>query len=212
MPIRLVLADDHPLILDGLGNLFRLEPDVHVLACCRTGEDTLRAVRQHCPDVLLLDICMPGKDGLAVLRELQNEQLLTRVVVLTAALGDHVALEALRLGVKGIILKEMASQLIVQCIRKVHAGGQWFERDVTGRAVDTLLRREAGACALARVLTVREREIIQFVAEGLRNRDIATKLFISEGTVKLHLHHIYEKLHLDGRFALVRYAQDQALV
>jgi len=212
MSIRLVIADDHPLILDGLENLLRLEPDMEVLARCRDGEETLRAVHQHKPDILILDIHMPRKDGLAVLQEIREEKLPTRVVILTAELDENEALKLMRLGVGGVILKEMASQMVVQCVRKVHAGGQWLERHSTSRMLDKLLQREAGVHELAGVLTPREIEIMRLVASGLQSKAVAKELYISEGTVKSHLHNIYDKLHLDGRLTLLRYAQDKGLV
>jgi DNA-binding NarL/FixJ family response regulator len=212
MSIRLVIADDHPLILDGLENLFRLESDVEVLARCRTGEETLQAVRQHQPDLLILDIRMPQKDGLAILQEMCEEKLPTRVVILTAELDEKEALRLLRLGVKGIVLKEMAPQMLVQCVRKVHAGGQWLERLSTGHVLDKLLRREAGARELAGILTPRELEVARLITGGLPNKTIAQNLHVSEGTIKVHLHNIYDKLHLDSRLALLRYAQDKGLV
>ncbi|MBI3780014.1 MAG: response regulator transcription factor [candidate division NC10 bacterium] len=212
MPIGLVLADDHPIILDGLDHLFRQEEDFKVLARCRDGEETLQAVRKHRPDVLILDLRMPGKDGLAVLREVRKEKRPTRVVLLTAEMSDAEALEAIRLRVNGVVLKEMAPQLLVKCIHKVHAGGQWWEKRSLGRAMETMLRREAGEREIAGVLTPRELQIVRLVASGLHNKEIADKLTISEGTVKIHLHHIYEKLHVDGRLELTLYAQDKGLV
>src|SRR5215510_2878355 len=151
MAIRLVIADDHPLMLNGLESLFHLEPDVEVLARCRDGEETLQAVYQHRPDILILDIRMPRKDGLAVLQELHEGKLPTRVVVLTAELCENDALRLLRLGVSGVVLKEMAPHLLVQCIRKVHAGEPWVERRSVSRVLDKLLRREAGARELTGV-------------------------------------------------------------
>ena len=212
MSISLVLADDHPIVLDGLEHLFRLERDFKVLACCRDSEETLQAVRKHRPDVLVLDIRMPGKGGLEVLRQVGKEKLATRVVLLTASLSEEDALEAIRLRVSGVVLKEMAPRLLVQCIRKVHAGGQWLEKRSFGRAIETMLRREAGARQMAEVLTPREIEIVRLVASGLRNKVIAGKLHISEGTIKVHLHHIYEKLQVDGRLELTLYAKDNGLV
>ena len=155
MPISLVLADDHPLLLNGLENLFRLEKDIQVLARCGDGVEALRAVREHRPDILILDIRMPRMDGLAVLRALKMEKLRTRVVLLTVALDEDEVLEAIRLGVRGVVLKEMAPQLIVQCVRKVHAGGEWLERSSVGRALEMMLRREAGALQIAGLLTPR---------------------------------------------------------
>jgi DNA-binding NarL/FixJ family response regulator len=212
MPIRLVLADDHPVMLDGLQNLFQQEADIQVLACCRDGEETLRSVHQHRPDVLILDIRMPKKDGLAVLQEIQQEQLPTRVVLLTAGMNDDEVLEAMRLGVGGVILKEMAPHLLVQCVRKVHAGDRWLEKYSVGRALEKMLRREAGAREIRKLLTPREIEIVRLAARGLPNKEIASKLSISEGTVKSHLHNSYEKLHVDNRMALLRYLQDKGLL
>jgi DNA-binding NarL/FixJ family response regulator len=212
MSIRLVLADDHPPILQGLTLLLRQEPDLEVLAVCRDGEETLQAVRQFQPDVLILDILMPGKDGLAVLRELRQLEIPTRVILLTAAIDEDNLLEAMRLGVGGVVLKEMAVPLLIQCVRKVYAGDQWLERHSIGRAMEKMLRREAGTREVAKLLTPRELEIVRLAASGLRNKEIASRLTISEGTVKIHLHRSYEKLHVDSRIALLRYAQTKGLV
>lgn len=212
MAMRVVLADDHPIVLDGLETLFRMEQDIQVVARCVNGDEALQAVRQYGPDILILDIRMPGRDGLAVLREMRDEDMPTQVVLLTVALDEEETLEALRLGVRGVVLKEMAPQMLVQCVRKVHAGEQWLERRSVGRALEKLLSREAGSREVAGVLTPREIEVVRMVASGSRNKEIADRLSISEGTVKIHLHHIYEKLHLNGRLELARYAQDKGLV
>jgi DNA-binding NarL/FixJ family response regulator len=212
MSIRLVLADDHPLILNGLENLFRTEKEFEVLACCIDGIETLQAVRKHQPDVLILDIRMPKKDGLDVAREIQKEKLPTRVVLLTAELDEGEFLEAIRLGVKGIVLKEMAPQMLLKCIRKVHAGEQWMEMRSAKQALEKMLRQEAGVREVAAILTTQEMTIVKMIAGGLRNKEIADKLHISEGTVKTHLHNIYEKLNIDSRLALLRYAQEKGLV
>lgn len=212
VPIRLVLADDHPIVLDGLENLFRLEPDFRVVARCVNGEECLAAVRRYEPDVLILDIRMPRHDGLTVLRELSREPHPTKVVLLAAALEEEEVLEALRLGVRGMLLKELAPQMVVQCVRKVHAGGQWVEKQAFGRALDTLLRREAGEREAASVLTPREIEMVGMVARGLRNRELSQRLSISEGTVKIHLHNIYRKLKVENRVELILYAQAKRLV
>ena len=212
MPITLVLADDHPLILDGIENLFQLEKDFKLVARCVDGEEALRAVRVHRPDVLVLDIRMPVRDGLSVLREMKKEKLPTRAVLLTAALDEDELAEAVRLGVRGLVLKELAPKLLVQCIRQVHAGELWLEKRSVAGALEKLLRREAGKQEVARVLTPREVEIVHQVAAGLRNKEIAERLFIGEGTVKIHLHNIYQKLGVDSRLKLTRYAQEKGLI
>jgi DNA-binding NarL/FixJ family response regulator len=212
MVIGLVLADDHPIVLDGLEQLFHAEEDFKVLARCRSGEETLEAVLTHQPDVLVLDIRMPGMDGLGVLRAMKKEKLSTRVVLLAAALDENETMEAIRLGVKGVVLKEMAPRLLVQCVRKAHAGEQWLEKRSFGLLLEKLLRREAGALEVAGVLTPREIEIVRMVARGLRNKEIAAQLSLNEGTVKVHLHNIYEKLHVENRVSLTLLAQDKGLV
>ncbi len=212
MPASLVLADDHPIVLDGLERLFTGQPDLAVVARCVDGTEALRAVREHRPDVLVLDVRMPGLDGFAILRELQRDGLPTRVVLLSAELDEDQVLEAVRLGVRGVVLKEMAPRMLVECVRKVVAGEQWIERRSLGRALDRMLRREAGLREVAALLTAREIEIVRLVAEGLRNQAIAERLHISEGTVKVHLHNIYEKLGVESRVALTVYAREKGLV
>ena len=211
MPITLVLADDHPLILDGLENLLKVEQDFSVLARCGAGGETLEAVRQHQPDILVLDLRMPGMDGFQVLRSLKTTKIATRVVLLTAALDEEALVEVISLGVRGVVLKEMAPQLLVRCIRTVHAGGQWLERQATTRALETLVRREAGLRHASSILTPRELAIVRAIATGSRNREIAERLNISEGTVKVHLHNIYQKLGVDSRLALMIYARENAI-
>jgi two-component system, NarL family, nitrate/nitrite response regulator NarL len=212
MPIRLVLADDHPIVLDGLEQLFRLSRDFLVVARCRDGEETLKALRLYRPDILILDIRMPRCDGLQVLRNLQTEGLPTQVVLLTADLEEAQLLEALQLGVSGIVLKETAPRLLVDAVREVHAGGRWVDKGSANRALEKLLRREQEGRVAEPPLTPRELEIVRMVARGLRNRNIAEQLQISEGTVKIHLHNIYEKLGVDGRGELAFHARNKGLV
>jgi DNA-binding NarL/FixJ family response regulator len=212
MAISLVLADTHPLVLYGLETLFRLQPDFKVLARCRDAEETLRALRTHSPDVLILDARMSDGDGWTVLTKIKKEQLPSRVVLLSAALDEDEVVRAIRLGVRGVVLKEMEPELLVRCIRKVHAGGQWWETRSVGRALDRLLRSEAGAREIAGILTAREIEITRMVANGRRNREIADQLSLSEGTIKTHLHNIYQKLNVGSRLQLTLLARDRGLV
>ncbi len=212
MSISLILADDHALILDGLEKLFSLEKDLKIMARCLDGEETLTALRKHNPDILILDIRMPGKGGLAVLQAMRDENITTPVVLLTAAVDEEEVVEAIRLGVRGLVLKELAPKLLIQCVREVHAGGLWLEKHSVTTALQKLIRRESGRQEAAQILTGREIEIVKEVAAGLRNIEIAKRLFISEGTVKIHLHNIYQKLDLDSRTKLTRYAQEKNLV
>ncbi len=212
MSIRVVLADDHPLVLTALEQLFEAEPDLEVIGRHRDGAAALEDVRKQEPDVLVLDLRMPGMDGVSLLRELKGDSLRTRVVVLTAAVDEREVLEAIRLGVQGVVLKEMAPRLLVDAVRKVHAGGRWVETQLAGRAMEEMLRREAAIEKLSQMLTGREIEVARLAAAGLRNAQIAERLYISEGTVKIHLHHIYGKLNVARRPDLERYAKEIGLV
>jgi len=213
MPIRVALADDHPIVLDGLEQLFRLEPDIAIVARCRNADEALRALRtEDPPDVLVLDLLMPGGGGLELLRAVSGTSLATRIVLLTAVVDDDQLLEAIRLGACGVVLKDMAPQLLVDAIREVHRGGEWLEQGLGGRALRRLLSREMRSSEAARLLSGREREIVRLAASGLRNRAIADRLSISEGTVKVHMHNIYEKLDVSGRIELTHYARENGLV
>ncbi|HEV7517707.1 MAG TPA: response regulator transcription factor [Thermoanaerobaculia bacterium] len=211
-PIRLVVVDDHPLILEGLDRLFRLEEDLEIVAKCVNAKEALEAVRAHRPDLLILDLRLPGRRGLEVLEEVQREGLPTRTVLLTGAITEEELVEALRLGVRGVVLKEMAPELLVRCVRKVWAGELWLESGLLGRAVTGMLHRDGVAGGGRRTLTAREIRIVRMAASGLHNREIAEELSITEGTVKVHLHNIYEKLAVTGRVELTIYARDQGWV
>lgn len=212
MAITLVLVDKCPIVLDGLMQLFQAEPDMRVVARCTTRKEAIEVVGKHRPDVLILDICIPFADGLAILREMKKVKLPTRVVLFTTSIDEDQVLEVIRLGVRGMVLKEMAPQYLVRCVRKVHDGEQWLEKHSFGRALDKLLQREAAAREIAGILTLREIEIVRMVVGGRRNREIADGLSVSEGTVKTHLHNVYKKLRVDSRVALTLYAQRKGLV
>lgn len=212
MSIRLVLADDHPLILDGLERLFEGEDGFEVLARCADGEETLAAVRDGRPDVLVLNLHMPGMDGVEVVQTLKEEGHPTRVVILTSDLDEREALECLRQGVAGIVLKEMDSIFVLRCVQKVAAGDVWVERRSFSRAMEHLLRREAGAQRVAGTLSPRELEVVRLCAQGGTNAEIAQTLSLTEGTVKSHLHNAYRKLDVRGRADLTRFAHEHGLV
>jgi len=210
--IRLVLADDHPLVLEGLEHLLAAEPDCEVVARCGNGKQALEAVRRHKPDILILDSRMPVVSGLEVIRTLARAQSPTRVVLLAEGSDEELIREAVRLGVRGVVLKEMPQASLLQCVRRVHGGEYWLEWRSASRILEELLRKEQGAQDIARLLTPREQEILHLLCRGQRNKEIAKHLLISEPTVKVHLRHIYEKLQVKGRLALLRFAEDKGLL
>ena len=210
--IDIVLADDHPVVRRGLTQFFEEVDDLRVVAECEDGESALNEVRKHNPDVLIVDLRMPRASGLEVLRRLRSEEIQPATIILAGNISDEEVVEAMRLGAKGVVLKEMAPMLLVQCIRKVASGGVWLEKEAIGRALGKLLQGAGEAARARNVLTPREIEIVKMVAEGFGNREVAERLFISEGTVKTHLHTIYEKLGLKGRVQLVAYVRENGLM
>ena len=211
-PIRLVLVDDHPIVLDGLQRLFDSHSAFQVVRCCSNGDAALAVLETEPVDVLVLDLRMPGKSGLDVLRAISSKDLQCRTVLLTAALRDDDIVEAVRLGASGVVLKESSPDSLLECVRRVHNGEQWIDRETLARAFGRVLQREAADREVGKTLTPREIEIVRMVAQGLRNKVIAERLSISEGTVKIHLHNIYDKLGVDGRLELVLLAQNRGLV
>jgi len=205
--IRLILADDHRIILEGLEQLFRREREFQVLATCTSGQDALIAVRRHKPDVLVLDYQMPRGDGLSTLKAVRAEGLTTRVVLLTATMDEDDVLDAMQAGVHGLVLKESAAVNLVNCVRRVAAGQRVLDESMVSRALDRMAQRQD----VSNTLSARETEIVKMVASGLRNKEIAGKLAIGEGTVKSHLHTIYEKLGVHGRVELTLYAQERGI-
>jgi DNA-binding NarL/FixJ family response regulator len=212
MSINLVVADPHPVFLLGMERLLTAEADMNVLAYCTSTGEIQEKIRQERPDLLILDLGFRDRNGLDLVRELRRENVPIKVIVLTNGLDDEQTIDTLRLGVQGILLKNMPAHLLPQCIRKVHAGGQWVEKQSLGHAFEKMLRREAGARRMATILTSRETQIMCLVAQGLSNRAIAERLAVGEGTVKVHVHNIYSKLGVDNRVDLTLYAQRKGLV
>jgi two-component system nitrate/nitrite response regulator NarL len=211
-PIRVVLADGHPIILDSLAALLSEQRDFEVVARCQDGQETLRAVRAQRPDLLILDLRMPGRDGLQVLRELRAERNQSRAVLLVNRIDDEQLLEATRLGARGVVLKDMAPPLLVGCLRRVHAGELWIERNALVRAFAKLLQRESSTREISDLLSRRALEIALMAARGMRNKAIGEALHISEGTVKTHLHLIYKKLGVRSRLALAIYLTEKGVL
>ena len=204
MPIRLVLADDHPIVLEGLTKVLESLPRYEVVGTATNGDDALNVIRAKAPAVAILDIRMPRKTGLEVAAAVLSQAVATRVVLLTAEITDADALEAIRLGVHGVILKGMGVALLLKCIDKVHAGGLWIERESMQRAFHHVLKRDTAPAPAPSGLTYAETRVTGMVVTGAKNKEIAERLRVSEGTVKSHLHSIYVKLKIGSRRDLAR--------
>ena len=215
--IRIVVADDHPIFRDGLCKLLALEEDFEVVAQAQDGRQVLDVLQQYEPDILLLDLKMPGLDGLATLQRLQAVKNKTRVIVLTASDDKNEFVQAMKLGTSGIVLKQTATELLIKSIRKVHAGEIWLDSHTTAAVIRQFVAGADDSAAAPRPprssrererspLSQREREIVALVAQGFKNKEMAEKMFISEQTVKNHLHNIFDKLGVSDRLELALYA------
>jgi two-component system nitrate/nitrite response regulator NarL len=203
--VRIVVADDHQLVADGVSRLL-VDQGFDVVACAYTSDDALAHVLRLQPDILLVDVRLPPSGGLAVARALRDAGSRARLVVLTAGLTEREALEARQAGIRGVVLKEMPTRQLVQAIRKVHAGGDFLEMGSTSRAIALLTRRESSLQQLQTVLTAREIEVLRAAATGAPNAEIAKRLSIGSGTVKMHLYSIYKKLRVTSRVELMMYS------
>src|SRR5215469_730438 len=211
--VRIVIADDHPIVRDGLKKLLLLEDDFEIVGEAGDGREVLSKVQEVDPDVLLLDLRMPNLDGLAALQALQQTNKRTRVIVLTASEDKNEFVQAMKLGCSGIVLKQTAPELIIKSIRKVHGGEIWLDSHTTAAVMRQFAApgevgsgSGTGKSRERSPLSHREREIVQLVAQGYKNKEMAEKMFISEQTVKNHLHNIFDKLGVSDRLELALYA------
>lgn len=199
--IRICIVDDQTLVRQGIRGLLELAPDLRVVAEAADGEEALLRISETGPDVVLLDARMPKGDGLSVLRALNRAGILPPTIVLTTFDDDAVALECVRQGAKGFLLKDVSFERLVEAIRTVAGGGTSFRPAVTDRMLDGLkgFRNEFDALPDFEPPSAREREILQLMAGGYSNREIADALDLSEGTVKNHVSNILSKLGVRDR-------------
>ena len=215
--IRVLVADDHPIVREGLRRLLALEDDIEIVGEVGDGEGVLAMVEQLAPDIVLLDLRMPGMDGLSALQKMQKGSKQTKTIVLTASEDKNEFVQAMKLGCSGIVLKQTASDLIAKSIRKVHAGEIWLDSHTTAAVMRQFAApQEAMPHSGVRTrdrspLSQREREIVALVAQGYKNKEMAEKMFISEQTVKNHLHNIFDKLGVSDRLELALYAIHKGL-
>lgn len=200
---RIFLADDHPMIRTALEVLLR-DTEFEIVGMAGTGDETLREIDRLRPDILLLDLQMPGGNGMEVLRRIRADQEKPRngspkVILLTAAIDDSALLEAKSLKVSGIVLKNSDPAYLLDCLDRVRHGRAWVDPELAERA-RRLAKTVRGATHAA--LAPRERELIRCVRMGLRNRAIAEQLGVTEGTVKVYLHAVFEKLGVRTRTEL----------
>ena len=214
--IRIVISDDHALFREGLRKLLEAEPGIRIVGEAVDGEETIKVVGQLKPHVLLLDLSLPKLSGLEVLAELSKLGIQTRTIMLTAAIEREQVIEALQLGVRGIVLKHSALQLLLKSIRCVNEGQYWVGQEGVSDLIHALRRMKPSQSASGAKqnfgLSSREMEVIALIVAGYTNKDLARELGISENTAKHHLTNIFDKLGVSNRLELVLYAVDHGLV
>jgi len=204
--IRIVIADDHAIFRDGLKRLLATQDDFRIVGEAADGKEAVALASSLKPDVLLLDLAMPRVPGMEALRELAQQETAVRTILLTAAIQPFAVTSALQLGARGIVLKASPPELLLRSIRAVHEGQFWV-----GSEAVTAWARTGQPSTSGFGLTSREVEIISAIKEGNSNREIASKLAISEETVKRHLSNIYGKLGVSSRLELAILASEQHL-
>jgi two-component system nitrate/nitrite response regulator NarL len=215
-PIRVVIADDHPIFREGLRKLLESEPGFQVVGQAQDGEEAVKLVRQLQPDILLLDVSMPRVTGLLALQELAGAGDPVRTILLTASIDQDDVVTALQLGARGVVMKEVATQLLFKSIRCVMDGQYWVGREGVSNLVQTLRKMMASGDERAKKktfgLTKREMEIVGTIVGGYSNKEIAKKFTISEDTVKHHLTNIFNKTGVSSRLELALFAVNHKLV
>jgi two-component system nitrate/nitrite response regulator NarL len=199
---RVLLADDHPMIAAALDVLLR-GSEFELVGRARSGSEALGQVQRTKPELLLLDVNMPDGSGIDVLRELRSGRRAPAVVLLTAGMDESQLLAADKLAPDGIVLKTSDPALLLECMEQVSKGERWVDPEIAERT-----RHARERASRTPSLTPRERDLVDLVRQGLRNRDIAARLGVTEGTVKVYLHTIFDKLGVDNRTELAMRAAE----
>jgi DNA-binding NarL/FixJ family response regulator len=214
MPIRVVIADDQPLLRTGLRKVLESEPDLSVVAEAADGYEAIDAALGARADIVLMDIRMPRLDGIEATRRLALAAPATRVLILTTYDLDEYVFSALQAGASGFVLKDVPPEQLIEAVRVVAAGDALLSPSVTRRLISEFARRPVLREQPAGIaeLTEREREVLQLMARGLSNREIADRLILGEATIKTHVGRVFSKLHLRDRAQAVVVAYETGIV
>jgi two-component system nitrate/nitrite response regulator NarL len=213
-PIRILIVDDHAIVRAGLRMLIDQNPAMTVVGVAGDRSEALALAASEQPNIIILDILLGDDDGLSFLPQLREAATDSRVLVLTGLRSSESQRRAIIAGAMGVVLKEHAAEVLIKAINKVHQGEVWLDRSLMGSVLDAITQAPEVDPETARIasLTERERQVIALIAEGLKNKQIGERLFISETTVTHHLSSIFSKLEVSDRLELVIYAFSRNLV
>jgi two-component system, NarL family, response regulator len=189
-PIRILIVDDHPVVVAGLASMLGTQAGIEVLGSASSGEEALELLRTTPADLLLLDLRMPGMSGIDILLAMRRSKINTRAIILTSFEADEDIYRAVQAGAQGYLLKDARQAEMIEAIRAVHSGRRYFPRDIAARLAERMTRTD---------LTAREVEVLQMLARGLTNKEIGSALDISRNTVRNHVNSIIEKLEVSDR-------------
>ena len=212
MTLRLILADGHPVVCEGLRALLEADPDFEVVGQANDGTQVADLVERLHPDIVVLDLIMPGRSGLDITRQLAQDPSAPPVLILTMHDSEAYVVEAMSSGAAGYALKQAPAGELARGIRAVAAGDRYLSPALSQRAVDAYVRRARVQADPQDRLTARERQVLRLAAEGHSNVEIATRLFISRRTVETHRAHAMKKLGLRGQVELALYAVRRGIV
>jgi two-component system nitrate/nitrite response regulator NarL len=207
-PIRILIVDDHAVVRAGLRMLIDQDPAMKVIGVAGNGAEALALAASEQPNMIILDILLGDEDGLTLLPELREAATDARVLVLTGLRSSESQRRAIVAGAMGVVLKEHAVEVLIKAINKVHQGEVWLDRSMMGSVLDEMTQGPDIDPEKAKIasLTERERQVVALIAEGLKNKQIGERLFISETTVTHHLSSIFSKLGVSDRLELIIYA------
>ena len=208
--MKVLLVDDHPLFLDGLQDLL-VSHGIEVLGTAHDGREAIEKARSLRPEIILMDIRMPHVDGLAGLRQIKTELPAVKVVMLTTSSEDNDLFEAIRSGACGYLLKTQPAEELLGFMREIEQGEVALSPGLAGRILQEFAR-QSESVKPPRSLSPREQEVLTLVAQGMKYKEVAAKLFVSERTIKFHMGEIIERLHLKNRAQAVEYARRTGLV
>jgi DNA-binding NarL/FixJ family response regulator len=215
-PVRVLVADDQQLIRDGIASLLGIQPGITVVGTASDGAQAVEKALTLAPDVILMDVRMPGTDGVLAAAQVRRELPACRVIMLTTFDDEDYVVRALRAGAVGYLLKDLPAAELASAVRMAHAGVAQFGAQAVGRLASALARHPAGVEAergvVGQPLTAREVDVLRLIAGGATNREIATRLYLSEGTVKNHISRILTRLALRDRTQAAIYARDHGLL